>query len=96
MSEEITRLIQVLLMRVQFFYLQRQKAFGFMLGDATLTYTRGAILAVEFLPMANLVPTFAAFDRPIDELKHKPVLATCGKKHQSTAVHMRLSTVMLD
>jgi len=58
-----------------------------MLGDATLTYTRGAILAVEFLPMANLVPTFAAFDRPIDELKHKPVLAACGKKHKSTAVH---------
>jgi len=82
-------------MRVQFFHMQREKAFSFMLGDATLTYTRGAILAVKFLAMTNLVPTFAAFDRPIDELKHKPVHAACGKQLKSTAVHMRLSTVML-
>lgn len=41
-----------------------------MAKEATFTDTGAAILTIEFLAVANLVPAFTAFDGAIDQLKH--------------------------
>jgi hypothetical protein len=48
----------------------RQEALLLMAKEATFTNTGAAILAIEFLAVANLVPAFTAFDGAIDQLKH--------------------------
>jgi hypothetical protein len=61
---------RVLLVRLRFFYMLRHHAVRFVLSDTTLAETGGTELAIEFLTVSNFVSTFAAFDGPVDELKH--------------------------
>ena len=48
-----------------------QKAFVFMIKEATVADTRAAIVTIEFLAVANLVPALTAFYGSIDQLKHR-------------------------
>ena len=48
-----------------------QKAFVFMIKQATVAETRPAGLTIEFLAVANLVPALTAFYGSIDQLKHR-------------------------
>jgi hypothetical protein len=47
-----------------------QKAIVFMIKQATIADARPAGLTIEFIAMANLVPTLGAFYGSIDPLKH--------------------------
>ncbi len=83
--KEQTRFAGTRLMKLRFFYLQRHAAVFFMLLDATLAETGTTELAVEFLSVLNRVPALAAFDSPVNELKHK-------SRRAPTLIQMRLST----
>ncbi len=48
-----------------------QKAFVFMIKEATVADTRPAGVTIEFIAVANLVPALGAFYGPIDPLKHR-------------------------
>jgi hypothetical protein len=48
-----------------------QKAFVFMIKEATVADTRPAGLTIEFVAVANLVPALTAFYGSIDQLKHR-------------------------
>jgi len=44
-----------------------------MMNEATFADTRAAIVAVEFVAVANVIPAFTAFYGSIDELKHQSI-----------------------
>ena len=48
-----------------------QKAFVFMIKQATVADARTAGLTIEFIAVANLVPAFGTFYGSIDPLKHR-------------------------
>jgi hypothetical protein len=48
----------------------RQETLLLMAKEAAFTDTGAAVLAIEFLAVADLVPALTAFDGPIDQLKH--------------------------
>jgi hypothetical protein len=50
-----------------------QKAFVFMIKEATVADTRPAGVTIEFVALANLVPALGAFYGSIDQLKHREV-----------------------
>ena len=47
-----------------------QKAFVFMIKEATVADTRPAGVTIEFVAVANLVPALSAFYGSVDQLKH--------------------------
>ena len=48
-----------------------QKAFVFMIKEATVADTCPAGVTIEFVAVANLVPALGAFYGSIDQLKHR-------------------------
>ena len=48
-----------------------QKAFVFVIKEATVADTRPAGVTIEFVAVANLVPALSAFYGSIDQLKHQ-------------------------
>jgi hypothetical protein len=48
-----------------------QKAFVFVIKEATVADTRPAGVTIEFVAVANLVPALSAFYGSIDQLKHR-------------------------
>ena len=71
----------------------RQQAFILMVEQATFADTGAAVITVEFIAVANLIPAFTAFYGSIDELKHKRFRSP---RHGFVQVRQkRLSTVSL-
>ena len=87
------------LVEVRTLHQQPGDTFAFVLGNAVFAQAGRAILAVEFLPVKNFVPAFAAFDGSVDELKHKPAAKRNAAKKIAVSKlgrsHLRLSTVFL-
>jgi hypothetical protein len=50
-----------------------QRAFVFVIKEATVADTRPAGATIEFVAVANLVPALSAFYGSIDQLKHRKI-----------------------
>jgi hypothetical protein len=73
-----------------------QKAFVFMIKEATVADTRPAGVTIEFVAVANLVPALSAFYGSIDQLKHRNFVFHSHRSKTATSIpvrHLPLSTV---